>query len=153
MRRLKTELANKDAIIAGFEADRVTYQGINAENLLSSCICLIVYTADNLSNADAINKAKEFTKNIGSIDRLRNENIELNKLNETMKVELETTKKTLAQVEQNLETEKQKGKDALRDVQDRLDKRLDESLAIDNQLLSKFYLRTQIHCLFVLAFL
>ena len=32
MRRLKTELANKDAIIAGFEADRVTYQGINAGN-------------------------------------------------------------------------------------------------------------------------
>ena len=42
-------------------------------------------TADILSNADAINKDKEFTENIGSIDRLRNENIELNKLNETMK--------------------------------------------------------------------
>ena len=90
------------------------------------------YTADILSNTDAINKAKEFTENIGSIDRLRNENIELNKLNETMKAELETAKKNLAQAEQTLETKRQKNKDALRDVQDRFDKRLDESLAIDN---------------------
>ena len=105
------------------------------------------YTADNLSIADTINKAKEFTENIGNIDRLRNENIELNKLNESMKSELEMAKKSLAQAEQTLEMERQKNKDALRDVQDRLDKRLDESLAIDNQLFSKFYLKTQIHCL------
>ena len=144
MRRLKTELANKDAIISGFEADRVMYQGNNSVNLLTSCIRLICYTADNLSVADAINKAKEFTENIGSIDRLRNENIELNKLNETMKTELEATKKSLAQAEQSLETERQSNKDALRDVQDRLDKRLDESLAIDNQLLSKFLLKNSI---------
>ena len=107
-------------------------------------------TADILSNTDAINKAKEFTENIGSIDQLHNENIELNKLNQTMKAELETAKKSLAQAEQTLETERQVNKDAFRDVQDRLDKRLDESLAIDN-LLSKFYLRTQIHCFFDLA--
>ena len=61
MRRLRVELANKDAIIAGFEVDRVTYQGNNAENLLTSCIRLMHYTADNVSIADAINKAKEFT--------------------------------------------------------------------------------------------
>ena len=106
-----------------------------------------------MSTADAINKAKEFTENIGSIDQLRNKNNELNKLNETMKAELETAKKALAQAEQSLKTERQKSKDALRDVQDRLDKRLDESLVIDNQLLSKFYLRTQIHSLYVLAIL
>ena len=153
MRWLKDELANKDAIITGFEADRVMYQGIYAKNIFNFLYLAYCYTADNLSNADAINKAKEFAENIGSIDRLRNENIELNKLNETMKAELETAKKSLAQAEQSLEMEKQKSKDALRDVQDRLNKRLDESLAIDNQLLSKFYLRTQIHCLFVLAFL
>ena len=105
------------------------------------------YTADNVPVADAINKAKEFTENVRSIDRLRNENIELNKLNEMMTTELETSKKNLAQAEQSLETERQKSKDALRDVQDRLDKRLDESLAIDHQLLSKFYLKIQIHCL------
>ena len=99
------------------------------------------YTPDILSNTDAINKAKEFADNVGNIDQLRNENIELNKLNETMKAELEMAKKALAQAEQSLETERQKSKDALRDVQDRLDKRLDESLAIDNQLLSKFYLK------------
>ena len=103
-------------------------------------------TADIFSNVDAINKAKEFTENIGSIDRLCNENIELNKLNVMMKAELETAKKNLAQAEQTLETERQKNKDALHDVQDWLDKRLDESLAIDN-LLSKFHLRTQIRCL------
>ena len=105
---------------------------------------LICYTAENLSNADAINRAKEFSENIGSIDQLRNENIELNKLNETMKAELETAKKALAQAEQSLETERRKSKDALRDVQDRLEKRLDESLAIDNQLLSKFLLKNSI---------
>ena len=95
-------------------------------------------------SADAINKAKEFTENVGSIDRLRNENIELKKLNESMKTELESAKKALAQAEQSLETERQQSKDALRDVQDRLDKRLDESLAIDNQLLSKFALKNSI---------
>ena len=73
-------------------------------------------------------------------------NIELKKLNDSMASELERAKKNLAQAEQALETKKQKNKDALREVQDRLDKRLDESLAIDNQLLSKFYLKTQIHC-------
>ena len=83
---------------------------------------------------------------MGNIDRLREENIELKKLNVSMTVELEKAKKNLDQAEQTLETEKQKHKDALREVQDRLDKRLDELLAIDNQLLSKFYLKTQIHC-------
>ena len=110
-----------------------------------------------MSAADAINKAKEFAENVGSIDQLCNENTELKKLSESMKTELESAKKALAQAEQNLktelesakkalaeaerslETEKQQSKDALRDVQDRLDKRLDESLAIDNQLLSEFY--------------
>ena len=43
---------------------------------------------------------------MGNINRLRNENIELNKLNETMKAELETAKKNLAQAEQTLETER-----------------------------------------------
>ena len=79
-----------------------------------------------MSNTDAISKAKEFADNVGTIDQLRNENIELKKLNETMKAELETAKKALAQAEQSLETKRQKSKDALRDVQDRLDKRLDE---------------------------
>ena len=137
MHWLKTELENKDAIITGFEADRVMYQGIYAENLFNFLYQAYCYTADNLSIADAINKAKEFADNVGSIDQLRNENIELNKLNETMKAELETAKKALAQAEQSLETERQNSKDALHDVQDRLDKRLDESLARDNQLLSK----------------
>ena len=97
-----------------------------------------------MSTADAINKAKEFAENVGSIDQLHNENIELKKLNESMKTELESAQKALAQAEQSLETEKQQSKDALRDVQDRLDKCLDESLAIDNQLLSKFILKNSI---------
>ena len=143
MRRLKTELATKHAIIEGLEADRVQYQGNNAESLtLSSRLVFILLTFSCF--ADAIIKAKEITENAGIVDRLRNENIELNKLNETMKTELEATKKSLAQAEQSLETEKQSNKDALRDVQDRLDKRLDESLAIDNQLLSKFLLKNSI---------
>ena len=106
-----------------------------------------LYTADTLSNADAINKAKEFAENVGNLDRLRDENIELKKLNQSMSAELETAKKSLAKAEQALETEKQKHKDALREVQDRLDKRLDESVAIDEQLLSKFHLKTHTHCL------
>ena len=97
-----------------------------------------------MSTADAINKAKEFAENIGSIEQLHNENIELKKLNESMKMELESDKKALAQAEQSLEMERQQSKDALRDVQDRLDKRLDESQAIDNQLLSKFVLKNSI---------
>ena len=105
------------------------------------------YTADNVSNADAINKAKELAENVGSLDRLRNENNELNKLSQSMAAELETAKKSLVQAEQVLETEKQKHKDALREVQDWLDKRLDESVAIDDQLLSKFCLKTHNHCL------
>ena len=133
MRRLKTEMANKDAIIAGFEADRVTYQGMNAENF-HILYQAYFYTADILLNIDTINKAKEFTKNLGSFDRLRDENIELKKLNDSMTAELETAKKNLDQAEQALETEKQKHKDAVREVQDWLDKHLDESLAIDNQL-------------------
>ena len=133
---MKTELANKDAIIAGFEADRVTYQGMNAEPL-ALCIWLSLYTAHIFSVVDAINKAKEFAENVGSIDRLRDENIELNKLNQSMLMELNTAKESLLEAEQALETEKQKKIDALHEVQDRLDKRLDESLAIDSQLLSK----------------
>ena len=80
MRWLRAELANKDAIIAGFETDRVTYQGNNAKKPLTSCIRLICHTADNVSAADTINKAKEFAENVGSIDQLRNENIELKSL-------------------------------------------------------------------------
>ena len=85
--------------------------------------------------ADAINKAKEFAANVGTTDQLRNENTELKKLSESLKTELESVRKALAQAEQSLETERQQSKDALREVHDRLD----ESLAIDNQLLSKFY--------------
>ena len=62
-----------------------------------------------------------------------------------MSTEQETAKKSLAKAEQALETEKQNHKDALREVQDRLDKRLDESVAIDDQLLSK--LETRTYCL------
>ena len=51
--------------------------------------------------------------------------------------ELETTKKNLAKAEQLLESERQSHKDAFNGIQDRLNRRLDESLAIDNQLLSK----------------
>ena len=79
---------------------------------------------------------------MGSIDRLRDENIELNKLNESMSAELKTAKENLFKAQQALETERQKHNDALREVQDRLDKRLDESVAIDDQLLSKCYLKT-----------
>ena len=87
-----------------------------------------------MSNTYAINKAKEFAENVGNLDRLRDENIELNKLNQSMTAELETAKKSLAKAEQAPETERQEHKDALREVQDRLDKRLDESVAIDDQL-------------------
>ena len=99
-----------------------------------------------MCTADAINKAKEFAANVATTDQLRNENAELKKLSESLKTELESTRKALAQAEQNLETERQQSKDALHDVQDRLDKRLDESLAIDNQLLSKFYTLELIFC-------
>ena len=130
MRRLRAELANKDAIIAGFEADRVTYQGNNTEKIFHFLFPAYM-SANNVFVADAINKAKEFADNVGTIDQLRNENTELKKLSESMKTELELAQKALAQAEQNLETERQQSKDSLRDVQDRLDKRLDESLAID----------------------
>ena len=100
-----------------------------------------LYTADIFSTADAINKAKEFAENVGSLDWLHDENIELNKPNQSMIAELETAKKNLAQAEQALETERQKQKDALCEVQDRLDKRLDESVAIDDHLLSKFHFK------------
>ena len=66
MRQLRTELVNKDAIIEDFEADRVAYQGVNAENL-QFLYQAYFYTADILSNADAINKDKEFTAE-GGID-------------------------------------------------------------------------------------
>ena len=73
MRRLKTELANKDAIIEGFEADRVQYQGTNAESLaLNFRLVFILLT---FCLADAIIKAKELAENVGVVDRLRNENI------------------------------------------------------------------------------
>ena len=101
--------------------------------------------------ADAINKAKEFVDNVGTTDQLRNENTELKKLSESMKTELESARKALVQAEQNLETERQQSKDALHDVQDRLDKRLAESLAIDN-LLSKFLLKNSNLLPFDLAF-
>ena len=68
--------------------------------------------------ADAIIKAKEITENAGIVDRLRDENIELNKLNQSMAAELETTKKNLAKAEQLLESERQSHKDALTEVQD-----------------------------------
>ena len=54
-----------------------------------------------------------------------------------MSTELKSVKENLAKAEQALEMEKQNKIDALREVQDRLDKRLDESVAIDSQLLSK----------------
>ena len=93
--------------------------------------------------ADAIIKAKELAENAGIVDRLRNENVELNKLNQSMAAELETVKKNLAKAEQLLESERQSHKDALNEVQDRLDKRLDESLAIDSQLLSQSTIKPQ----------
>ena len=102
-----------------------------------------------MSTADAINKAKEFAKNVGNIDQLRDENIELNKLNQSMSAELKTSKESLLKAEQALETEKQNKIDALREVQDRLDKRLDESVAIDSQLLSKSYLKDPVPIIFV----
>ena len=108
-------------------------------------------TADISSNADAINKAKDIVGNVGSIDRLRDKNIELNKLNQSMSVDLKTTKESLTKAEQALEMEKQKHNDALREVQDRLDKRLDESVAIDDQLLSKFYLKILYSLLYALV--
>ena len=41
-------------------------------------------------------------------------------------------------------SERQNHKDALREIQDRLDKRLDEAVAIDSQLLSKFLFKNSI---------
>ena len=64
---------------------------------------------------DAINKAKEFVDNVGNIDHLRNKNIELNKLNQSVSAELKSVKKHLAKAEQDVEAEKQKGIDALQD--------------------------------------
>ena len=101
-----------------------------------------------MSAADAINKAKEFADNVGNIDRLCDENLELNKLNQSISAELKTAKESLLKAEQALETEKQRHIDALREVQDRLDKRLDESVAIDDQLLSKSYFKTLYTLLF-----
>ena len=53
-----------------------------------------------------------------------------------MSADLKIAKERLVQAEQALEKEKQTSNEALLEVQDRLDKRLDESLAIDFQLLS-----------------
>ena len=100
-----------------------------------------------LSNTDAINNDKEFAENVGILDRVRTENIQLNRLNQSMAAELKTAKESPVQAKQTLEMERQKHKDTLLEVQDRLDKRLNESLAIDNQLLSKFRLKTYTHCL------
>ena len=61
----------------------------------------------------------------------------MNKLNQSMSAELNLAKERLVQAEQALETEKHTSSDALRLVQERLDKQLDESVAIDSQLLSK----------------
>ena len=66
MRRLRAELANKDAIITGFESDRVTYQGNNAKKSSTSCFRLIRLLT--MCVADAINKAKEFAANVGTTD-------------------------------------------------------------------------------------
>ena len=115
MRRLRATLANKDAIIAGFEADRITYQGLRNANFLNF-LYQAFHTANISSNADAINKAKDIVDNVGSIDRLRDENIELNKLNEAMPSELKTAKKNLAKAEKALEAERQEHKDALREI-------------------------------------
>ena len=65
----------------------------------------------------------EFADHVGNIDRLRDENIDLNKLNQSMLAELNTTKEILLKDEHALEMEKKKHIDALREVQDRLDKR------------------------------
>ena len=73
---------------------------------------------------------------------------ELNKLNQSMSQELKSVKESLAKAEQALETEKQNKIDALREVQDRLDKQLDESKANDSQLLSKSYLKDPVHIIF-----
>ena len=42
--------------------------------------------------ADAINKAKEFADNVGTTDQLRNENTELKKLSESMKIDRKSTR-------------------------------------------------------------
>ena len=49
--------------------------------------------------ADAINKAKEFADDVGNIDRLCDENIELNKLNQSMSLKLKSVKESLAKAE------------------------------------------------------
>ena len=85
---------------------------------------------------------------MGNLDRLRDENIELNKLNHSKSAEFKMAKESLCQAEQALETEKQNKIDALREVQDWLDKRLDESVAIDSQLLSKSYLKYPVLMIF-----
>ena len=51
---------------------------------------------------------------MGNIDRLRDENIELNKLNQSMSQELKSVKENLVKAEQALEAEKQNKIDALR---------------------------------------
>ena len=56
-------------------------------------------SANNVFVADAINKAKEFADNVGTIDQLRNENTELKKLSESMKAELDSAQKALVQAE------------------------------------------------------
>ena len=91
----------------------------------------LLCNANKLHATDATNMSKEFAKNVGNIDHLCNENVELNKLNEAMSTELKSVKENLRKAEEALESEKQKHTDALRDVQDRLDKRLDELSAID----------------------
>ena len=88
---------------------------------------------------------------MGNIDRLRDENIELNKLNQSMSQELKSVKESPVKAEQALETEKQNKIDALRELQGQLDKRQDESTAIDSQLRSKFNLKNPVliiglHC-------
>ena len=85
---------------------------------------------------------------MGNLDRLRDENIELNKMNQSMSKELKSVKESLLKAEEALETEKQSKIDAFHEVQDRLDKRVDESEAIDSQLLSKSYLKDPVLMIF-----
>ena len=65
-----------------------------------------------------------------------------------MSTELKTANDSLLKAEQALETEKQNKINALCEVQDRLDKRFDESVAIDSQLLSKSYLKDPVLMIF-----
>ena len=83
---------------------------------------------------ETINKAEELAKSASEADQLREELAKLRDINKSQAEALETAK-------QALETQKASSATALKEVQDLLNQRLDESSAIDRDVLSKF-LRT-----------